>query len=105
MRKPHPLSAVPLLLFLASPQLSEAQTPSGYLSSDQITGAPLNPNDRSIVVLIHGWTGKSPQNPPANMFAEGTDTDWFQMVQALRTRLNGTGSKLFLFRVFREICV
>src|SRR5205809_1996729 len=74
-----------------------AQTPSGYLSVDQITGTALDANDRSAVVLIHGWTGKALQDAPTDKFAEETDADWFHSVHALSTRLSGTGSKLILF--------
>ncbi|MEK7684677.1 MAG: MBG domain-containing protein, partial [Verrucomicrobiota bacterium] len=84
-----------LILFLAVVIYpARAQPPSGHLSDDQITGAPLNGNDRSVVVLIHGWTNEDPPNAPGNSFAGG---DWPQLVNALRARLNGSGWKLLLF--------
>ena len=77
-------------LFVAVVHSAMAQPPSGNLSTDHITGAPLNANDRGVMVLIHGW------NPDglANKFADG---DWPQLVDALHARLNGTEWKLLLF--------
>jgi YVTN family beta-propeller protein len=88
------LVAVGLLIACACP--AEAQTPSGYLSADQVTGAALNANDRSAVVLIHGWTGQTLLSPPVfqDSFAKG---DWGKLRDALYTRLNGTGTRLLLF--------
>ncbi len=70
--------------------------PSGYISSDQITGQYLDANDRSAVVLIHGWTAQALQNPPVFQDSFGGG-DWPQLVSALQARLNGTGTRLLLF--------
>ena len=89
--KLKPIRNALLLLFLfvwAFP--ANAQLTFGYLSADQITGTALNANDRSAVILIHGW------NPGgiSDMFAAG---DFLQLKNALSTRLNGSGAKLLLF--------
>jgi len=78
---------------------ANAQVPSGFLSSDLITGAALNANDRSVVILIHGWTNETSQNAPSNAFfgPDGAALDWAALVSALKTRLNGTGTKLLLY--------
>lgn len=92
---PAKIFVILVVLALAGAVSAEAQT--GYLSVDQITSAPLGPNDRSVVVLIHGWTGKDLQHAPPNKYAQAEDADWYQLVQVLRTRLSGTGSRLLLF--------
>ena len=88
-----PLFAAPLLLLLAYASPVAAQM-SGFISSDQITGHYLDVNDRSAVVLIHGWTGEDLPNAPVSAF---DGSDWPQLVGALQTRLNGTGTRLILF--------
>jgi len=79
-----------MLCILLGAQLTNAQVPSGYLSNDQISGSALGVSDKAAVVLIHGW------NPDgyANKFADG---DWPQLVNALSSRLNGSGWKLLLY--------
>jgi hypothetical protein len=83
-----------LVLLLAMTVYSAAAQMSGYISSDQITGHYLNADDRSAVVLIHGWTSKDLQHAPPDMYDHG---EWLALVQALHTRLNGTGTRLLLF--------
>lgn len=68
-----------LFVFLLLPILCNAQLSFGYLSTDQITGTALNANDRSAVILLHGWTAKDLQPPPASAFADG---DWLQLAKA-----------------------
>ena len=83
-----------LLVLFILPVVCNAQLTFGTLSPDQITGAELNANDRSAVVLIHGWTGENPNNAPTNSYATG---DLAVLSAALKARLIGTNTRLLWF--------
>ena len=70
-----------------------AQLAYGFLSNDQISGVAPSTNDRSAVVLIHGWNPDGIFEVP-DKYADG---DWPQLVNALRNRLTSTEWKLFLY--------
>lgn len=83
-----------LYLILATASFSvKGQLSFGWLSNDQITDTPLGGNDRSSVVLIHGWTGAEPQNAPPDAYTG----DWSQLNSALETRLASSGWKLLQY--------
>jgi len=63
----------------------------GSLSPDPNGGTALNSNDRSVVVLIHGWTQNDATD---NAFGSG---DLLNLVNALHTQLLWSEWKLLLF--------
>lgn len=79
-----------MLCVLLAVQPVGAQLSNGYLSNDQISGSVLGSSDRAAVVLIHGWN-------PDGYTNKFTDGDWPQLVNALSTRMSGSGWKLLLF--------
>jgi len=65
------------------------------LSADVGTEQSLNIRDRSVVVLIHGWTNREANSPSAADSAFGGD--WVGLRSALRNRLGRTGTKVVQF--------